>query len=168
MPDATQEKRNFPIEVGIANLAEEREVLNLAGLLNRAFAVENFFLVYNYVSAQQVRRAGESGDFLVLREDSRLVGSVYCAIQESCGLLGMLAVEPSRQRLGYGHRLISAAEDYLQKKNCNCVELRVVNLRTELLPFYSKQGYKQVKIEEFPKDIPVTKDCHLIRLAKKI
>jgi GNAT superfamily N-acetyltransferase len=151
-----------------ANCENEAEVLALAGLLNRAFAVEDFFLVRNHVEREQVRRAAKSGTFLRMEQDGEMVGTIYCTRQGECGLLGMLAVEPKRQGLGFGRLLMLEAERFLRRHGCHRAELRVVSLRAELLPFYQKLGYRELRLEPFPPDINVTRNCHLIRMVKHL
>jgi GNAT superfamily N-acetyltransferase len=152
--------------VRLVNCENEDEVIALTGLLNRAFAVENFFLVRNHVEREQVKRAAKSGTFLRMEQNGEMVGTVYCSCQGECGLLGMLAVEPKKQGLGFGRLLVQEAEQFLRRHGCHRAELRVVNLRAELLPFYRKLGYKETRLEPFPPEISVTRNCHLIRLAK--
>lgn len=152
--------------VRLSNCGDGVEVLALAGLINRAFAVENFFLAHNHVDGEQVRRAARSGAFLRLEQDGELIGTVYCTSQGESGLLGMLAVEPDKQGLGFGRLLVQEAEQFLRQHGCLRAELRVVNLRAELLPFYRKLGYREIRVEPFPAEIPVTRPCHLIRMAK--
>ena len=57
------------------------------------------------------------------------------------GYFGMLAVDPSRQSSGVGRRLVELAEQYARDHGCSVMDIRVVNLRTELQPFYRKLGY---------------------------
>ncbi len=152
--------------VRYADCENESEVLVLAELINRAFAVENFFLANNHVDRDQVRKAAKAGTFLRLEQDGQAIGTIYCIPQGESGLLGMLAVEPEKQGLGFGRLLVQEAEQFLRERGCQRAELRVVNLRSELLPFYRKLGYHEIRIEPFPAEIPVTRSCHLIRMIK--
>ncbi len=157
-----------PTQLRVANCAMERDAVMLAELINRAFSVEDFFLVQNHVDRAQVCKAAERGNFLLLEQEGRLIGTVYYTIQGNIGLLGMLSVEPELQGQGYGTYLVREAEQFLRKHGCLRAELRVVNLRQELLPFYRKLGYREIRLEPFPPEIPVRRLCHLIRLAKYI
>jgi GNAT superfamily N-acetyltransferase len=159
-------KAGKTVLIRLANCADEAEVFALAVLINRAFAVEDFFLAQNHVDGEQIRRAARTGSFLWLEQESELAGTVYCTVQGAFGLLGMLAVEPEKQRIGLGRLLVEEAEQFLKGHGCERAELRVVNLRTELLPFYRKLGYREMRIEPFPSEIPVTRSCHLIRMVK--
>lgn len=152
--------------IRLANCGNEAEVLALTDLINRAFAVEDFFLAHNHVDKEQVRKAGSTGTFLWLEQESDIVGTVYCTSQAGAGLLGMLAVEPSKQGLGFGRLLVQEAEQFLRRHGYMRIELRVVNLRSELLPFYRKLGYREIRVEPFPAEILVTRSCHLIRMVK--
>lgn len=152
--------------IRVADCGNEAEVLALTDLINRAFAVENFFLAHNHVDTEQVRKAAGSGSFLWLEQEGEIIGTVYCTSQAGAGLLGMLAVEPEKQGFGFGRLLVQEAEQYLRRRGYMRIELRVVNLRSELLPFYRKLGYREMRLESFPAEIPVTQPCHLIRMVK--
>ncbi len=55
--------------------------------------------------------------------------------------LGLLSVDPARQKIGLGRRLVAAAEEFAREMGSHHMDLTVVNLRTELPPFYRKLGY---------------------------
>lgn len=152
----------------VANCRVSLEAEAVAALINRAFAVEDFFLVQNHVDRAQVVKAAERGEFLLLEQDGRLIGTIYYTVQGNIGLLGMLSVEPELQGQGYGSYLVRQAEQQLKKHGCVRAELRVVNLRQELLPFYHRLGFREIRLEPFPPEIPVKLSCHLIRMAKYI
>jgi GNAT superfamily N-acetyltransferase len=81
------------------------------------------------------------GVFVVTRDESELTGCVYVELRGLRAYFGMLAVEPSRQGTGLGRRLVELAEQYVRDRGCSAMDIRVVNLRTELPPFYRKLGY---------------------------
>jgi len=144
----------------------------LTSLINRAFAVERFFLVHERVTLAQVRSALDRGTFLLLEADGALQAAVFCEIggeiAPGFGRIGMLSVEPDLQRKGIGRRMVEEAESFFRNRGCAFAELRIVDLRRELPPFYRKLGYVEVATEPFPEEIEIKMACHLIRMNKPL
>jgi len=82
--------------------------------------------------------------------------------------IGLLSVEPSLQGSGLGKRLMTAAEEYCRAAGCAFVDLRVVNLRTELPLFYRKLGYQQTGTEPFPTEAHTEVPCHFLIMSKSL
>jgi GNAT superfamily N-acetyltransferase len=144
----------------------------LTGLINRAFAIERFFLVHERVTLAQVESALGRGTFLLLEANGALQGTVFCEmggeIAPGVGRIGMLSVEPGLQGKGIGRRLVAEAESFFRNHGCVFSELRLVDLRRELPPFYRRLGYVEVAIEPFPDEIEVTMQCQLLRMSKPL
>jgi GNAT superfamily N-acetyltransferase len=144
----------------------------LMALINRAFEVERFFLVHERVTLAQVVSALGRGTFLLLEADSALQGAVFCEmggeIAPGVGRIGMLSVEPDLQGKGIGRRLVAEAESFFRNRGCAFSELRIVDLRRELPPFYRKLGYVEVATEPFPDQIEITIPCQLMRMSKTL
>jgi GNAT superfamily N-acetyltransferase len=144
----------------------------LTDLINRAFQVERFFLVDDRVDTGRVEVSMAYGQFLVLETGSALQGAVYCeiggALPPEVGRIGMLSVEPALQGKGLGRRLVSAAEGYLRQHGCRRAELRYVDRRVDLPPFYRKLGYVEDGSDPFPEGIAVRMPCRLLRMSKKL
>ena len=83
------------------------------------------------------------------------------------GYFGLLSVDRTRQQRGIGRRLVAAAEDFCRSAGCDTIRIRVVNLRTELPPFYESLGYSQAGTEEF-ESLNVTLPCHFIVMSKRL
>jgi len=112
-----------------------------------------------------------TGEFLVAQDDSgRVVASVYTEVRGERGYFGMLAVEPSRQGTGLGRVLIEAAENHCRRRGCRWMDIIVLNLRSELLPFYRKLGYAEARTEEFRPARPLKDgvECFSIILSKAL
>ena len=144
----------------------------LTALINRAFAVERIFLVHERVTRVQVVSALGRGSFLLLEADGAIEGAVFCEIggevASGVGRIGMLSVEPDLQGKGIGRRLVEEAESFFRNRGCAFSELRIVDLRRELPPFYRKLGYVGVATEPFPEEIEVTMPCQLLRMSKTL
>jgi hypothetical protein len=63
---------------------------------------------------------------------------------------------------------MTAAEDYFRANDCRLAELRIVNLRKELPPYYRHLGYREVCTEPFPAEIPAILPCHFIVMSKAL
>jgi ribosomal protein S18 acetylase RimI-like enzyme len=137
-------------------------------LVNRAFEVERFFMDADRTNLDDIRRHLEKGTFLLLVERSELTACVYVQISGDRGYIGLLSVDPTRQRSGIGSLLMRRAEDYCQRAGCRIVDLRIIDLRTELLAFYRKHGYVERGIES----ADVVKDAklpvHFVVMSKEL
>ena len=148
--------------------AEERHVPAITQLVNQAFAVERFFLVGDRLDAAEVRERLQRGAFLLLEDSGVIVACVYVELRGESGFIGLLSVEPRRQKSGLSRVLMNAAENYFRRHGCGMAELRIVNLRTELPPYYEHMGYRAAGTETFPPEIPVILPCHLIVMTKAL
>lgn len=148
--------------------ANSNDIDTLVGLVNRAFVVEQFFLVRERASADDLREALKRGVFLLAESCGAVEGAIYCEIKGGAGRIGMLSVEPALQGRGLGRRLMNAAEEYFRGHGCTRVELRVVDHRVELPAFYSKMGFARTGIEPFPEDIEVRMPCRLVVMQKNL
>jgi len=140
----------------------------ISDLVNRAFAVERFFIDGERTSPENVRELLRTGTFLVAEQGNELVGCVYVERRGERAYLGMLSIAPARQRTGLGPQLMAAAEDYASKLGCHVMDLRIVNLRWELPGFYRRLGYVETGTEPFPPDAKPKLPCHLITMSKRL
>lgn len=81
---------------------------------------------------------------------------------------GPLAVAPKGQGKGVGNLLRIWVEEHGRSLGLPCVEITVVNLRTDVLPWYSRHGYKEVGTGPFPAPERLTRDCHFIVMQKPL
>jgi GNAT superfamily N-acetyltransferase len=79
--------------------------------------------------------------------------------------LGMLAVHPSQQGRGLGKQMIAAAERHAASLGCRALDIRIVDLRTELPPFYRALGFVDNGTEPLV-DPQLLKPAHFIRMTK--
>ncbi len=57
-------------------------------------------------------------------------------------VLGMFAVDPRRQAAGLGRRVLAAGERLAADLGATAVELHVFEVRTELIDWYRRRGYR--------------------------
>ncbi len=92
------------------------------------------------------------GVLLVCLENDMLMATVYLQCKQDTAWLGMLAVRPTRQGEGMGKHLMQYAEDYARMQwHCRRIRMSVVTLRTELIAYYERRGYRRTgELEAFP------------------
>ena len=145
------------------------EADTVAALITLAYRVEAFFVTGDRTDAADVRRWMQRGEFLVLEDPPGvLAGCVYVEVRNERGYFGMLSVDPARQGHGFGRALVEAAEARCQAAGCHEMEIEVVNLRTELPPFYRRLGYGEGGTRPFPSDERMTRPAHFIVMTKSL
>jgi GNAT superfamily N-acetyltransferase len=149
-------------------IAMASEVPILTRLINAAYVVERFFKIGDRITAEGVRALQGTGTFLLLENEGEAVGSVYVEVRGDRGYLGLLAVDPDRQGNGYGRALMNAAEEYFRQNGALHADLRVVNLREELPPFYRQLGYVECGTEPFSDPAEATRPCHFVVMTKPL
>ena len=145
------------------------EIDTLVELINAAYVVERFFKTGDRIDAARVAALMDRGAFLVEAEPGdRIAGCVFVEVRAGRrGYFGLLAVDPARQHGGTGRRLIAAAEVFCRNAGCVAIDIRVVNLRTELPPFYKKLGYSEIGTEPYD-DQDATRPCHFLVMSKPL
>jgi GNAT superfamily N-acetyltransferase len=79
----------------------------------------------------------------------------------------MLAVEPGQQGRGVGRQMMASAERHAAALGCGAIDIRIVNRRTELPPFYRSLGFVETGTEPLI-DPLLTKPAHFITMAKEL
>ena len=152
------------------NIRESRaaDVPAMEALINRAFEVEKFFIARDRTTAAETAAMRDKGVFLLAEENGLLLACVYVELRNDRGYFGVLSVDPAQQKRGLGRTLVLAAEDYARTKGCKAMDIRVVNLRTELPPFYDKLGYKTIATEPFSMPEDASQPCHFLVMSKPL
>ncbi len=57
--------------------------------------------------------------------------------------LGMFSVSPELQGGGVGKIMLTAANEYAQNQYCISIYMQVISVRTELIDWYMRHGYKK-------------------------
>ena len=88
--------------------------------------------------------------------------------------LGMLAVDPRQQGSGLGRAIVAAVETRAREAGCATIELTVIHLRTALVAWYERLGYRRTgAFEPFPYGErrygePRRDDLRLVVMAKTL
>jgi GNAT superfamily N-acetyltransferase len=152
------------------HLATDADKNSLNLLVNSAFSIESF-LDGTRTDEQGLSAMMQKGAILIAEDAvGAPIGCVYAEIRGDRGYLGMLTVDPLRQRTGLGTRIMRAAEDYLQSQGCMAVDIAVLSLRTELPPIYRRCGYAETGTAPYNLDrtIRTGEDCHFIIMSKDL
>lgn len=136
----------------------------VAELVNRAYAIEAFFVDGNRTSAPEVIALMEDGHFIVLEHSEGLAAAVF---MDTSGYLGMLSVDPEFQKHGLGTRLVRIVEALCEAVGCSAVTLRIINLREELARWYRALGYTEVGTSPY-EHRPVKQACHFVEMRKSL
>jgi GNAT superfamily N-acetyltransferase len=152
-------------------IASEAEVAELVALINLAFQPERAFVTGDRIEAREVADLMTEGCFLVIDgDDGRPAAAVYTAVHAERGYLGLLSVAPGRQRGGLGRALVAAAESRCRDAGCTVMDLRVVNVREELPPYYRALGYRESGSEPFPEALAhrLLRPVHLVIMSRPL
>ena len=137
-------------------------------LINTAFQVERFFKAGDRTDLDSVRALLTKGAILVAEDRGRIVGSAYTEIQNDRIYIGMVSVDPLCQGRGLGRMLMGAAEAHGRARGCSSADIHVVNIRTELPPFYQRLGYVETGTKAFDGPETTTRQCHLVIMSKPL
>ncbi len=117
--------------------------------------------------------------FMLMGErDEKILACMQCQKQsfdgQTVALFGMIAVEPTKQNLGYGKDLINAAEAITKREwSVAGYAMLVISQRTDVIDFYQRLGYEPTQTYvDFPvnpeKWQPKVKGLALQYLVKKL
>ena len=162
---------NQPVHIRIAEASDARQIM---AVINSAFRVaEEFFCFEDRITLEEVERLLTTGTFLVAeapaRGDRVLAGCVYVELKDNDrAYLGLLSVDPSQQQSGLGSSLMVAAEKHCRELGRRFMDIWIVNLRTELGPFYRRRGYVETGTQPFPPEVQTKHPCHFITMTKPL
>jgi len=158
-------------------LASAADAAEIARLVNEAYEVERFFVEGERTSAVTVGDLLRTSAFVVAvdpleeavdpGDETGLRGAVHIAVDGARATFGMLAVHPSVRGKGLGRRLIAAAESHARTQGAAVMEIHVVNLRTDLFPFYRRLGYEATGTAPY-EHRPIIQPCHFVLMEKPL
>ena len=166
MPPATS-SLTFP-QVRAATVEDLQAIVTNT---NRAFLCEQFCVTGDRTDAADIGQRFETGKFFVVVDPAnhhRLLGSVFCSVENSRGYLGLLSVDPDTQRQGHSRLLVAAVEEYCRAAGCNFLDITVVNIRDELFPFYTKLGFAAFDLVPFPVPERARMPLQLVKMTKAL
>ena len=148
--------------------ATDSDVEAITTLVNRAFSIESFFKTGDRTDESQIRELLQHGPFLLLTDHDNLIAGVHVELRGERIYIGMLAVDPAKQKLGIGARMMREAEDFGRRAGCKFADLRVVNVRPELPLIYTKLGYTESGVESAAVIKTAFMPVHFVTMSKPL
>jgi GNAT superfamily N-acetyltransferase len=162
------------VQVRVAQVGDTEAI---ASVINSAFRrAESFLIDRDRIDLETVRELLQTGIFLVADKAADnvaddlgvLCGCVYVELRGERSYLGLLSVDPLRQKSGLGSKLMNAAEDYCAKAGSRSMDLQIVNLRQENHAFYRRRGYIETGTAPFPPGLHPKLPCHFVKMSKPL
>lgn len=101
---------------------------------------------------RDIMGSGSSTFYKCVDQRGAVIGSVHLERQGSRMYLGLLSVLPTIQNQGIGKLLLEAGERYAVAQRSNAVRMTVISIRSELIAWYERHGYKRTgETVPFPK-----------------
>lgn len=141
----------------VFSIATHQDASEIAELVNRAYRPEpgtggwthEANLIQGFrTSKEQVVALMRSGSVvLILRRAHLIVACVQVSHADTATYIGMLASHPRLQGFGYGSLMLKEAERYASfSAGTKMLQISVIEIRTELIAFYEKRGYRRTGI----------------------
>jgi len=153
---------------GVMREASHADIPQIVLLINRAFAVERFFKSGDRTDPEQVQQMMQDGKFLLLIDEDEMVACMFVKVTGKRGYVGTLSVDPARQKSGIGRRMMQEAENYCRNAGCKALDIRIVNLRTELPAIYRKFGFVETGTQSAEVVKNATQPIHFITMSKPL
>ncbi len=148
--------------------ATDADVASITTLVNRAFAIESFFKSGDRTDEAQIRELLQHGPFLLLTDHDKLIAAVHVDLNGERIYIGMLAVDPAKQKSGIGARMMREAEDFGRRADCKFADIRVVSVRPELPLIYRKLGYTESGTESAAVIKTAIMPVHFVTMSKPL
>ena len=150
-------------------VAGPKDAEAITALINIAFRKSEGFLIdRDRIDLETTRSLMDRGEFLLGHDGEALVACVYLEPRGAGAYLGLLSIDPARQRAGLGSWMMKAAEDHCRAAGFRFMELRIVSARQELPPFYHRCGYVETGTEPFTAGLTPKVPCHFVKMSKPL
>ena len=75
--------------------------------------------------------------------ENKIIACVHLEKEDNFCWLGLLSVDVNYQTYGLGKILIEKSENFVKEKfGCNEMKMKVIGIRTELIDYYKRRGYR--------------------------
>jgi ribosomal protein S18 acetylase RimI-like enzyme len=138
--------------IAVAAITDSSAITNLLNSAYRGESSKQGWTTEAHLIAGNVRTnetsvkevMGQEGSVMLKYTDkeSQLMGCVNLQQHGDKIYLGMLSVAPQLQGAGIGKKLLQAAEEYTLQLHGKAVYMTVISVRTELINWYERYGYK--------------------------
>lgn len=148
--------------------ASPSDIPQIVSLINRAFAITRAFRQGDRSNPEQIQNMMGEGKFLLLGSEDDPVACAYLRLTGERAYLGTLSVDPAKQKQGIGKRMIRYAENYCRSAGCKVIDIRIVNVRTELPDIYRKFGFVETGTQSAEVIKDATQPIHFITMSKTL
>lgn len=135
-----------------ATEADFAEIIDLANRAYRGTGPEASWNVENVIEGQRTDASllrddlASSPEAVLLlwrdQPDASLLGCVFLEpAEQGAWYLGLLAVDPRRQKSQLGRSLLAAAEEYAHGRGARRIRMSVLHVRETLIAWYLRRGY---------------------------
>jgi ribosomal protein S18 acetylase RimI-like enzyme len=145
-------------------LATEIDLPAIVAIMNAAFrgteghrgwSIEADYIIGKRTSESLLREEISGGALYLLAKESATSTLQGCVSLQASSperwYLGSLTVAPDLQKAGFGRKLLGAAEEYASMRGARTIEMTVVNVRTALISWYERRGYRRTgELRPFP------------------
>lgn len=138
--------------ITIATVADTAAITSLLNSAYRGESSKQGWTTEAHLIAGNVRTTENSVKDVIAKPDSvmlkytdeqqNITGCVNLQQHGDKLYLGMLSVSPHLQGAGIGKQLLKAADEYAMQVQCKAVYMTVISVRTELINWYERYGYK--------------------------
>ncbi len=136
---------------------KKNEFLKMCRLLNRADApYQKIIPDYEKFTVDDLRHMKEKSkrSFLIIEYSKKIVGlAVWSIKNKKICWLSILHIEPKKQKLGFGTKLLKEIERIGQKEGCIYFMLELFPKAKWAKSFYLKNNYKTLPKKEYKKKI---------------
>lgn len=154
------------MRIGIAEIQDADAIVVL---INSAFRPsEGFIFDRDRIDLESVQNLLHKGTFLMAKDYHTLAGCVYVELRGDRSYLGLLSVDPQRQKTGVGSQLMNAAEAHCAQAGSRQMDLQIVSLRKEMYGFYQRWGYVESGTEPLPAGLNPKLPCHFVKMSKPL
>ena len=148
--------------------AEGKDVDAVTRLINQAFVAESPYVIGERIHVEGVRELLTTGTFLIGELEGALVAGVYIEQRGDRAHIGLVSVDPARQRSGFGAQIMHAAEARCRAAGSREMELRFINHRHELQTFYARLGYAITGVTESPDPKRMKVQFRFVQMVKPL
>jgi N-acetylglutamate synthase-like GNAT family acetyltransferase len=153
---------------GVVREASHSDIPQIVSLINRAFAVERFFKSGDRTDPEQVQQMMQDGKFLLLIDEDEMVACMFVKVTGERAYRGHALGRSRTAEVRIGGRMMREAENYCRNAGCKALDIRIVNLRTELPAIYRKFGFVETGTQSAEVVKNATQPIHFITMSKPL